>query len=269
MTNAQGQNFATITLQDTGSGIDHILVTYKFNVNVVVPSFTPGTTAPVVVTGTAINNADIIRFVVQAFDVAGNMTECDPIVAVEVRDTGQPMTQTFSVPQSESKITVKNNSPGLKNLTITVNGVDFSVSGLGDNEVRHIDATSAMKAGDLNSVTLSAHGKPGGSATVTIADGFTAPVVPPASGTTAPAASITPTPSPSAGTPGTSTGPAAGSGDVDGNGRFSLSDVIMLLKSVVGGMTLSPEQRAAADLNGDGKADLRDAILLLERLVGL
>ncbi len=44
------------------------------------------------------------------------------------------------------------------------------MAGLGDNEVRTIEVLSAMVQEDSNTITLTACGKPGASATVVISD---------------------------------------------------------------------------------------------------
>lgn len=71
---------ADITTQDTGTGLAGIHVTSAENVNVVVPPFTPGTTTPIVVTGTLIDpNVDGF-FEIETVDVAGNISTCSRTV---------------------------------------------------------------------------------------------------------------------------------------------------------------------------------------------
>jgi subtilisin-like proprotein convertase family protein len=68
---------ADITTQDTGTGIASIHVTLADNVDVVVPPFTPGTTLPIVVSGTLIDpNVDGF-FEIETVDVAGNVSACE------------------------------------------------------------------------------------------------------------------------------------------------------------------------------------------------
>jgi subtilisin-like proprotein convertase family protein len=70
-----------ITTQDTGTGLASIQVRAAENVNVTVPLFTPGTTAPVVVTGTLIDPNIGGSFEIKSVDVAGNFSSCNRTVA--------------------------------------------------------------------------------------------------------------------------------------------------------------------------------------------
>ena len=58
------------------------------------------------------------------------------------------------------------------------------------------------------------------------------------------------------------------SGDVNGDGTFDQTDVVLVLQAIVGKTTLSPAQQLAADINGDGEVDVADAVLMLQQLVG-
>ena len=63
-----------------------------------------------------------------------------------------------------------NETPGLTDLLIVVNGRRFMLSNLDDGEVRYLDVTRAMLPGDRNTISLEARGKPDGSALVIISD---------------------------------------------------------------------------------------------------
>lgn len=69
-----------ITVQDIGSGLESIVVTKSTNASTVVPAFTMGTTSPVVVTSTKLNQTlgSVVALTVN--DVSGNSTSCDPVV---------------------------------------------------------------------------------------------------------------------------------------------------------------------------------------------
>lgn len=68
-------------------------------------------------------------------------------------------------------------------------------------------------------------------------------------------------------------------GDVNGDGRITLADVLLALRAAVGLVVLTPEQTVAADVApvpgaqgqvvGDGKVDLLDAVRLLRFLAGI
>lgn len=169
--NGLGQKFIEITVQDTGSGLASIVVTTAVNSTVNVPLFPPGTTAPVVVTATKINQAAGSQVVLQITDVDGNVTTCDPIETPVVRGPGQPVTQTFSgVPQGEHKVQIKNGTPGVTNIELTVNGKKFGPFHLDDGEELNFSIASAMKPGTDNVISVTARGKPGGSAALLVHD---------------------------------------------------------------------------------------------------
>ncbi|NLA26376.1 MAG: hypothetical protein GX878_03170, partial [Firmicutes bacterium] len=58
-------------------------------------------------------------------------------------------------------------------------------------------------------------------------------------------------------------------GDLNDDGNVDVSDAIILLRSIVGLVTLTSRQATAADVNNDGKVDVSDAIAILRYIVGL
>jgi WD40 repeat protein len=68
-----------VEVQDTGSGLATIAHA-ETNAVTVVPAFVPGTTNPVVITSTKVNQALASSLKVTVTDVAGNTTVCDPVV---------------------------------------------------------------------------------------------------------------------------------------------------------------------------------------------
>jgi hypothetical protein len=162
-----------VRTQDLESGIASIQVTRQTNLTVAIGPFTPGTTDPVMVTGTKIDNSKRAQLELRVTDVAGNQTVCDPVHTLEVRATGQPVTNVYDeIPEEEGTITIDNNTPGLQRLDVEVNGTLWKVTGLKDGQSRTLDVSSAMQPGDDNVVKLTAHGRPGGSADVWIWDGI-------------------------------------------------------------------------------------------------
>jgi len=163
---------ATTTFQDTGSGLVSLVVTRSENADTVVPPFIPGTTDPVTVTSTKINQSQSARIEIVATDGAGNVAVCDPIHMILVRDKDQPENDFHTeVPREEDKVTIRNGSPGLKSVVIYVNGAKFKAKNLSDGEETTVDISSAMTAGNTNVVRLEARGKKGSSAEVIIWDG--------------------------------------------------------------------------------------------------
>jgi hypothetical protein len=169
-TNAAGQKYIKITCQDTGSGLASIEVIQVRNFRVRIPSFTVGTTSPVVITATKVDNLLGSSIALNATDVAGNATLFDPVDLQIDRKTGKPVRYTLTgIPRTESQIAIYNGNPGLTTLTIKVNGTSLIVASLRNNEVRNIDVSSLMVEGD-NTITLTAYGKPGANATILIHD---------------------------------------------------------------------------------------------------
>src|SRR6202171_2934522 len=156
-----------ITVQDVDSGLQSITVTKNVNATVDVPAFTPGTKAPVVVTGTKTDQSKGAQVGLRATDVAGNVTDCDPefltIKPGEVQ-------RIRDVPRSEHRLTLSNGSPGLRTLRGTGNRKDFELGHLRSGEVRVLDISSAMVAGSRNTVTIRGYGRRGTSADIVLSD---------------------------------------------------------------------------------------------------
>ncbi|HEY3282167.1 MAG TPA: dockerin type I domain-containing protein, partial [Armatimonadota bacterium] len=58
-------------------------------------------------------------------------------------------------------------------------------------------------------------------------------------------------------------------GDVNGDNKVSITDVILGLQAVAGLKQLTAEQLARADMNGDGKLSIGDVLLVLRVVAGL
>jgi hypothetical protein len=56
---------------------------------------------------------------------------------------------------------------------------------------------------------------------------------------------------------------------VDGDGRVTVSDAILILRATLGLAVLDGAQRLRADLNHDGKLEVGDAVAGLRLSVGL
>jgi len=170
--NADGFGTATVTVQDTDSGIASLVLVESYNANVVFPAFPFGTKDPITVVATQVSTNNNFFFSFVATDTEGNQTTCDPVIADLLREGGSPDSQTWSgLPDFENKVTIINPaSGGVRGATIDVNGVRFQMSGLGDGESRTIDVSSAMLPGTSNTISATVHGSPGGTATIMIAN---------------------------------------------------------------------------------------------------
>jgi len=161
-----------VTFQDTGSGLSSLVVTESDNADTPVPPFIPGTTEPVTVTATKIDQSRSAHVTIVATDEAGNSVNCDPIIALIQRNANSDdLKSKFHVAQAEDKIMVVNGNPGLKNFEARVNGTKFKVTGLKNGEQRIIDVSSAMQPGNDNKITVTGHGPKDSWANVVISDG--------------------------------------------------------------------------------------------------
>jgi hypothetical protein len=165
----------TVTVQDAGSGLRTVEVTAATNTSRtkgdLVRGFVNGTVQPFSFTVDKTNPELPSSISFKINDVCGNTATCDPVVALVARDPGKPVTQTLGdVADTEGFLLVVNQTPGLQDLSVGVNGVPFPLRRLKDGEQLTLDIFSALQPGSHNVVSLTAHGKPGGSATVMIHD---------------------------------------------------------------------------------------------------
>jgi hypothetical protein len=162
-----------VHVQDPDSGLQSIDVTIADNVSVVFnpATFSPGTNDLIEVLGNKDDLDHSARLELRVTDVAGNVTVCDPVVTVKTRGFGRPENATFTeLPEAESLVTVSNDSPGIRNLDVVVNGQRFKIAGLGNGEEITMDVSSAMVEGYNNTIALIAYGRPGASALIVIHD---------------------------------------------------------------------------------------------------
>jgi hypothetical protein len=172
-TDANGNQFIQLNVQDSDTGLASINVTYSGNATVdISPASFYGSTDPVVVTATEIDStADGFGLTFDAVDLLGATTTCDPVASLLVRESGASATQTFSgLMQSESNVTLHNGTPGVRGVELVVNGVPFRVTSLAPNETRTVDVTSAMLPGTANTVSVTVRGQPGARMNVLISN---------------------------------------------------------------------------------------------------
>jgi hypothetical protein len=172
---ANGRKFVQITVQDTGSGIAAVNPNEQVNLiePISIPSYSAGVLTPLVVTATKNDQTQSSQIGLEVDDVAGNVTDCDPILTEVGRDGpgGLPRTATFHhVAHGESHVLIANQTPGLTEVTLVVNGKRFPVHSLDDGEMRNVDVSKAMRENANNTITIIAQGKPRGSAVILISD---------------------------------------------------------------------------------------------------
>jgi hypothetical protein len=99
------------------AGLESVSVTEDVNNTVNVPTFTPGDTSPLVVTGTKINQSLVSELALTVTDVNGVSTSCDP---ADFSLTGGPPQSASNLTAGEHFVTITND--GLSRVVITVNG---------------------------------------------------------------------------------------------------------------------------------------------------
>jgi hypothetical protein len=170
-TNAAGKKFIEVTVRDTGSGLGSVVVLKSVNSDTVVPPFAAGTTSPVVVTSTKVDQTKSAQVELKVTDVAGNAVTCDPVLTTLVGKGNRTVTQRFrGLPGAESKIRITNGRPGLRKLVAVVNGRRFEMRKLANGAKRTVDVSRAMRAGNRNTIVLHAKGSRGASTDIVISD---------------------------------------------------------------------------------------------------
>jgi len=165
-----------VFVQDPESGIQSIVVVSVVNATVTIPSFTPGTTDPIIVEARKIDPNAPSSLALRITNGAGLITECDPVDFTLIRGDGQPVINTFSLGEREGYLRIDNS--GLQQISINLNGnyLLFSANSQGEGVyqmaawgVSTFDLTSYLVAGE-NSISITAMGSPGGSARISIHD---------------------------------------------------------------------------------------------------
>jgi hypothetical protein len=161
-----------VTVSDPQTGLQSIVVTQSDNADTPVPPFTVGTTDPVTITATKINQSQSAHVTIQVTDLAGNVVTCDPVITLVQRSVStDPQATKARVDQAENKLLIMNSTPGLRNLEVSVNGTKMKVTGLKDGENRTLDLSRAMVPGSNNLITVKGHGPVNSSAMVVVSDG--------------------------------------------------------------------------------------------------
>jgi hypothetical protein len=130
-TDARGRKMITIKAQGAKSGLAGINVVKWQNASVRLPAFEPGGTGPEYVTSTKLDPSLSSSTELDVIDAAGNVRRCDPLHVVLDRQTGRPVTETFTgIPQAERYLSVHNGNPGVTNLKVEINGQKLQLGGL-------------------------------------------------------------------------------------------------------------------------------------------
>jgi hypothetical protein len=169
-TNPQGQAYINMTVQDTESGLGFVIPTQQQNISVAGPAVTYGSTSPLTLTGTKVNQSQSASVQLTVVDACGNTVVCDPVVT-DLSGTGKPVEQVLTdLPAAERFVAILNGAPGLHRLKVIVNGRIYELKGLRDGERKLLNVTAAMLPGNANRIVLRGLGPAGSSATVAVRD---------------------------------------------------------------------------------------------------
>lgn len=169
--NSSFQNVsATITLQDQIAGIASIVLVSNTNDTVSVPSFTYGTTSPVIVTANKTTLGQRATVDLTVTNTNGESTTCDPGFTRVTAHGHSASTKFTGVSAKEHFITIYNAKRGLRTMTIRVNGKTYHVS-LTNGHYTRLNVARAMHRGHHNTISFHGSGHKHGSAAVMIADG--------------------------------------------------------------------------------------------------
>lgn len=164
-------------LQDTGSGLaSPIEVVSSTNSTWIPPVYAAGTTSLVRGIQALVVNTQPGSLTIRVRDVAGNVTECDPLVTVVKISRRLPggahaFAQTFTlVPQAESKLLIANGRQGLRRLRVAVNGRVFWFNRLTAGQVIRYDLAAAMRPGNTNTIRIRGYGRAGASARIELSN---------------------------------------------------------------------------------------------------
>ncbi len=126
-------------------------------------------------TATKLDQSLSAQIALQATDISGNSAACDPYFVTLGRGSGNPGSDVSHrvvvqhVARGESKLTIYNETPGLRHIALVVDGKRMEVKHLKDGEQRVIDLSRFMRRG-YNAIVLEALGKPAGKALVPISE---------------------------------------------------------------------------------------------------
>jgi hypothetical protein len=154
------------TVQDTGSGLASVnavgLGGGTFTISD--PNFVAGVTTPLTVT---ITSANLSQVTLEVVDVAGNETDCFPMLVQVGRTTDLARRVVTTVEAISSQATIFNGTPGLQILHIKVGNNTLNVNNLLPGVSQTVDLSSLITGTNPGDpVVLTAEGKPGGSAEV-------------------------------------------------------------------------------------------------------
>ncbi len=132
------------------------------------------------VTAVRIDQSHSTQFALTLVDYAGNITNCDPVLTTlsDSSHANAGWAVFTGLDQSESKVRITNDRPGLRKLVLVVNGHRFAADGLRPDEIRLVDVARALRPGTHNTILVRGMGPTNGTADVLIWDESGSPSAP-------------------------------------------------------------------------------------------
>ncbi|MCH7653405.1 MAG: hypothetical protein IIB14_06985, partial [Chloroflexi bacterium] len=147
-----------VHVQDLGSGLSNVNILTQENVGNVTftPAITSGTTGLIEIVADKADESSPARFQIEVFDVAGNRSECDPLLAVLDRGPSSPRYSTYDgIPQADRYFTISNTGESIITYAlVNVNDRWFIMPTLLPYEIKTIDIGSVLVAGANNAITV-------------------------------------------------------------------------------------------------------------------
>ena len=178
-TNSAGESFIEITERDTDGGLESIEVLTAENSEVSIPPIPGGTTDPVVVTATNINQALPSKVELEIIDAAANIKQCEAVMTTLKVTKDLRTSQTFTgIPKENSFVNIQNGNPGLREVFLIANNKGFRRTFLRDQQTITLDISDFLVT-PQNTLTLVGIGKPGASAFAVIGDSALGKIISP------------------------------------------------------------------------------------------
>lgn len=157
-------------VQDAEHGIGKLYCHLMVNATVKMPTFTPGTKEPLVVTVTKVDPKRPAQVELTSCTMDGCCRTGDPVLTVlRIARGRNRIRESFpGIPAAEHFISVQNGNPGLERLHVFVNGQRRAILQLSPQEVETIDIAAHMT--ESNVITLTGQGPAGGRGLVLISD---------------------------------------------------------------------------------------------------
>ena len=115
------------TIQDSGSGLNTINVIEDINATISIPTFSSGSTNPLVVTATKIDQGGDFGVMVEAIDVAGNSSTCGFSQGVDIEPPNCEIIAENPGPPFSVEFSIQDSGSGLNTITV-IEAINATIS---------------------------------------------------------------------------------------------------------------------------------------------